>query len=308
MTMEFTVLASGSSGNSSLVRTNGFGLLLDIGLGPRDLAGRLAAVGSGWRDVQAVLLTHTHTDHWNERTLAYLRRMRIPFYCHPDHYAELLRSGREFALLVQDNLIRHYEIGEVLELNPGLECRPLPVRHDCGSTFAFRLETTAGLFRTPVALAYAADLGSWTAELADGLANVDALALEFNHDVGLEYASGRSPLLIRRVLGEDGHLSNEQAAALLHEVLRRTEPGRLRYVVQLHLSRDCNREQLAQAAAKSVLERAGDVAVHTARPDRPCETLVLGGEEPSRKRRSKVAVRARRAKPADHPSLPEMDA
>ena len=76
MALEFTVLASGSSGNASLVRTNGFGLLLDIGLGPRDLAGRLAAIGAAWRNVHAVLLTHTHSDHWNERTLAYLRRFR----------------------------------------------------------------------------------------------------------------------------------------------------------------------------------------------------------------------------------------
>lgn len=308
MTLEFTVLGSGSSGNASLMRTNGFGLLLDIGLGPRDLTGRLAAVGASWRDVHAVLLTHTHTDHWNERTLAYLRRMQIRLYCHPDHDTELSRSGREFALLMQENLVRHYEIGEVIELNPGLHCRPLPVRHDSGATFGFRLETKTGLFRTPVALAYAADLGSWTTELADAMANVDALAIEFNHDVDMQYASGRSPLLIRRVLGDYGHLSNQQAADLLSEVLRRTEPGRLRHVIQLHLSRDCNRHDLAQEAAMAVLSDADDVTVHTARPDQPCKTLLLGGERAASKPGRNGAVRARRAKIADHPSLPGMDA
>ena len=54
---------------------------------------------------------------------------------------------------------------------------------------------------------------------------MDALALEFNHDVALQYASGRSPRLIQRVLGDRGHLSNEQAAALLGEVLRRSPAG-----------------------------------------------------------------------------------
>ena len=61
----FTVLASGSSGNSSLLEVDGFGLLLDIGLGPRQLASRLITSGRSWQNVQAVLLTHTHGDHWN---------------------------------------------------------------------------------------------------------------------------------------------------------------------------------------------------------------------------------------------------
>src|SRR5262249_58433243 len=87
-------------------------------------------------------------------------------------------------------------------------------------------------------------------ELADALADVDLLALEFNHDVGLERSSGRSPYLIARVLGEEGHLSNEQAANLLREVLRRSPPGRLRQLVQLHLSRECNRPHLAPETAQ----------------------------------------------------------
>ncbi len=207
---------------------------------------------------------------------------------------------------MQENLVRSYDIDEAVVIHPCLRCRPLPVRHDCGATFGFRLETTAGLFGTPVAMAYAADLGSWTAELADGMANVDALALEFNHDVDMQYSSGRSPMLIHRVLGDYGHLSNQQAADLLGEVLRRTEPGRLRHVIQLHLSRDCNRQHLAQEAAMAVLPQTGDIAVHTARPDKPGETLILGGET-GRKPRRKVAVRGRRAKRADHPSLPGMD-
>jgi glyoxylase-like metal-dependent hydrolase (beta-lactamase superfamily II) len=62
MPLRFTVLASGSGGNASLLEADGFGLLLDAGLGPRQLAGRLAAVGASWQQVHAVLLTHTHSD------------------------------------------------------------------------------------------------------------------------------------------------------------------------------------------------------------------------------------------------------
>src|SRR5947207_15689548 len=97
MTIRFTVLASGSAGNASLVLVDGFGLLLDAGLGPRSLAKRLEEAGLSWDVVQAVLLTHTHTDHWHERTLAHLGRRNIPLYCHGDHQPSLERDSDEFA-------------------------------------------------------------------------------------------------------------------------------------------------------------------------------------------------------------------
>src|SRR5215471_11676617 len=89
MALRVTVLASGSSGNATFVEANESGLLLDIGLGPRDLAGRMEQIGVSWDDVRAVLLTHTHTDHWNERTLTHLCRRQIPLYCHGNHARRL---------------------------------------------------------------------------------------------------------------------------------------------------------------------------------------------------------------------------
>src|SRR5271154_6229679 len=89
MPLQFTVLASGSGGNASLLDADGFGVLLDIGLGPRQLASRLASVGATWKTIRAVLLTHTHTDHWNENTFAHLLKLKIPIFCHPEHHAVL---------------------------------------------------------------------------------------------------------------------------------------------------------------------------------------------------------------------------
>lgn len=275
MALQFTMLASGSGGNACFLRTAGFGLLLDLGLGPRQLASRLTACGASWRQVDAVFLTHTHGDHWNDRTLATLCRRRIPLYCHPEHQEGLTRYGQAFVSLAQQGLVRTFESGQVLDLPGGLRCRPIPVNHDSGATLGFRFEQSTGLFGG-VALAYASDLGCWTDEQAQAFADVDLLALEFNHDVQLEYASGRSPQLIQRVLGDAGHLSNVQAAALLAEVMRRSEPGRLRHVVQLHLSRECNRPALAQQVARAVLAGHDEVALHTARQDVPGPTLHLG--------------------------------
>jgi phosphoribosyl 1,2-cyclic phosphodiesterase len=278
MTARFTVLASGSKGNASLLQTDRFGLLLDVGLGPRQLTSRLAAMGASWQAINAVLLTHTHSDHWNDRTFLDLLGRKIPVYCHADHHPALLESSSVFARLLGDGLVRPYVSGQELQLAHGLGCLPLPLRHDGGATFGFRFQWDGDGETPPCTLGYVADLGCWDRSLAEALADVDVLALEFNHDVALEYASGRQPRLIARVLGDEGHLSNVQAAGLLREVLNLSTPGKLRHVVQLHLSQDCNRPDLAAGAARSVLAELADVPeLHTARQDRPLSTLDLGG-------------------------------
>ena len=99
MVLRFTVLASGSGGNACVVETDGFTVLLDAGLGPRQLAARLAAANLSWAEMDAVILTHTHTDHWNERTFAHLHKMQRPLYCHPGHELWLMNSSPAFGSL-----------------------------------------------------------------------------------------------------------------------------------------------------------------------------------------------------------------
>jgi phosphoribosyl 1,2-cyclic phosphodiesterase len=304
MPMRFTVLASGSGGNASLLETEGFGLLIDAGLGPRQLAARLAAVPATWQNISAVLLTHTHSDHWNENTLTYLGRYRIPLYCHPAHLAALRSYSSAFTRLVEQQLVHCYELSQPADLTARLRFRPFEVPHDGGPTFGFRLEGAPDLFGQCWALGYAADLGCWSAELADTLADVDLLALEFNHDIELERTSGRSARLIARVLGDHGHLSNCQAAAFLREVLRRSTPGRLRHVVQLHLSRDCNRPDLARLAAQQALADCPKCPrVHTASQYRPGPVIRLGQGLVVRR----LGGRRRRVTAAPHAWLPGLE-
>jgi hypothetical protein len=115
--------------------------------------------------------------------------------------------------------------------------------------------------------------------------------------------------LIARVLGDEGHLSNEQAAELLRAVLARSPAGRLQHVVQLHLSRDCNRPGLARSAAQAVLaELAAGVRLHTAEQDNPGETLHVTGEA-SKPRRARATGprRSPRARPGIQPWLPGLE-
>src|SRR5205085_2596508 len=154
MTLRFTVLASGSAGNASVIETDGFGVLLDAGLGPRVLSARLAAAGLSWQSIHACLLTHTHTDHWNNRTFARLHCLNIPVYCHADHHGDLLRYCQAFGVLRAAGLLRSYESNIELILSASLRCRPFALRHDSGATFGFRFECTTDLFGPSAALAY----------------------------------------------------------------------------------------------------------------------------------------------------------
>jgi phosphoribosyl 1,2-cyclic phosphodiesterase len=273
--MQFSVLASGSSGNASLLESGGFGVLIDVGLGPRQLAARLAGLTASSKRIHAVLLTHVHGDHWNERSLKHCLRRGIALYCHSEHRRYLRGVSPAFADLLGAGLVHMYAPDEELMLGPSLRCRPVPVSHDAGATCGFRFECAPDFLGQTWALAYAADLGTWDISLAQSFANVDALALEFNHDVRLELTSGRSRELIARVLGDAGHLSNTQAAELVRAILSHSERGRLRHLVQLHLSRECNRATLARAAARDAL--AGhDTRVHVARQSHPGPSFALG--------------------------------
>lgn len=286
MTLRFCVLGSGSSGNASYLEAEELGLLLDVGLGPRRIAKGLAAAGACWDRVRAVILTHTHGDHWNSNTFKHLLKRRIPLHCHGEQAASLRRQSMLFRALERANLVREYDALRSVKLG-GLDCLPFEVPHDDEPTCGFRIEGTAGT------LGYAADLGSWSERIARHLFDVDILAVEFNHDVTMERRSGRSRMLIDRVLGDHGHLSNDQGARLVAHVLQNTEPGRMRHVALLHLSQQCNHPRLAHAAAEAALGRHGrGIEIHVARHNAASAVMTASGRRGGRHRlESLVPVR-----------------
>lgn len=264
MVMQFAVLASGSSGNATLVQSGGAGLLIDLGLGPRSLAQRLESVNAGWDGVAAALLTHTHGDHVGDASLRWLARRGIPLFCHEGHPTRLDRHPG-FQELARKNLVRPYDDRPFLAPT-GMRVEPLELSHDGGPTYGFRIEGRADRRSRSVSVGYLADTGCWRDDMADALTDVDLLGVEFNHDVDLQRRSGRSPHLIARNLGDGGHLSNDQGAALVSAVLERSRPGTVRQIVLLHLSRQCNRTELALATARAAVRTTGRRAsVHAAR-------------------------------------------
>ena len=162
-------------------------------------------------------------------------------------------------------LVRHFDDRPFLTPG-GMRVEAVELSHDGGPTFGFRVEGRPIRKARPVSVGYLADTGTWTEAMAEAMADVALIGVEFNHDVDLQRRSGRAPYLIARNLGPRGHLSNDQGASFVASVLDRSHAGAVRHVVLLHLSEQCNRPTLAfEQAAGAIRASGGKAAVHVAR-------------------------------------------
>lgn len=251
--MRFASLGSGSRGNATLIEAGRTRLLVDCGFGPRQLTQRLARLGLAPEDLDAVLVTHEHSDHVGGVASAAARCV-IPAYmthgtCGAAGYqapAELFDSHAPFA------------IGD-------LEISPFPVPHDAREPVQFVFSD--GRHRCGLVT----DAGHVTSHMLAMLAACDALMLECNHDADM-LARGTYPYpLKQRIAGRFGHLDNAAAADLLRQLAH----DRLQHVVCAHLSQENNRPDLARAALAAVLGCTPDWIV-AADQDNGFDWLALG--------------------------------
>lgn len=243
--LRFKSLGSGSTGNATLIEATGLHpkrLLVDCGLGIRQLSVRLAEAGLAIADINAIFITHEHSDHIGcARQLAL--RYRIPVW--------MSRGTCEGAGLTDlDDLLHIARDGQAVDLGE-LELMPFTVPHDAREPL--QLTCTDGASK----LGVLTDLGHATTHLLGHLVNCNALLLECNHDVELLDQSSYPPFLKRRVGGLYGHLSNAAAGEIARAVLH----GGLRRLVAAHLSQQNNRPDLARQAMLKVLGSTTEVVV-----------------------------------------------
>ena len=248
--LRFKSLGSGSTGNATLIETGEarpFRLLVDCGLGIRQLQLRLADAGLLPGDVNAVFITHEHSDHVGCARGLSLRH-RIPVW---------MSRGTHLAIGEPDfdGLLRFARDGEAIAMS-GLEVMPFTVPHDAREPL--QLSCSDG----NVKLGVLTDLGHATAHVLSHLESCNALLLECNHDTDMLAQSAYPAFLKRRVGGLYGHLSNAAAADITRQLMHH----RLKHLVAAHLSAQNNRADLPQGLLAEVLCCANDDIV-VAKPD-----------------------------------------
>jgi len=237
MSLDLCILASGSAGNCSVVRTPRGVLLIDAGIGPRTAARHMAGLGLSLDGIAGVCVTHLDSDHLSGNFLAWLCRRGIPIFCHRDKLSTLEQVARRRTILLRNV---HGFGDEPFEPVDGLAVEPVAVNHDAEGAHAFLLEMRGQR------IGFATDLGRVPPTLIDRFCDrggLDVLAIESNYCPQMQMSSTRPVFLKRRIMGGYGHLSNQQA----FDAVRRTMDRQLSEgnglpgsIVLLHRSRDCN--------------------------------------------------------------------
>jgi phosphoribosyl 1,2-cyclic phosphodiesterase len=257
---ELVVLASSSAGNcSALVHGEGARrrvTLIDAGLSPTRTRKALAAMGLGLDHVDRLLLTHLDTDHCHAGWVRALPR-HARFCVHRRHRGRAQRAGitRRFTDVLDD---------EPYALGHGAVVRSMLQAHDELGVAVFRLDFEDHAGDPLGSLGYATDVGRATPQMVEHLRGVDVLAIESNYCAELQAASDRPAFLKQRIMNGSGHLSNEECRRAVSAI------APTRQVVLLHLSRDCNRPELA----RRYHEDAG-YSVLVASPVEPLEPVVV---------------------------------
>lgn len=238
MSLELCILASGSAGNASILRSPAGVLLIDAGIGPRTLAARLEGTGVRPADIAALCLTHLDGDHFSPTWARTLRNLNIPVYCHANKVDALRFSAAELA-----PLIRPFG-AEAFSPIAGLTCDPIRFAHDRLGSHGFVIEGFG--YR----IGYATDLGRVPKNFFERFRDLDCIALESNYDPQMQADSARPWFLKRRITGGRGHLSNAQAFVAIRKLLDRSRklPD---HIVLLHRSQECNCPDLVRSLFSS---------------------------------------------------------
>ncbi len=256
--MRVCLLASGSKGNAIYIEAAGTRLLVDAGLSARELAARLDSIGVDGENLDALLVTHEHQDHC--RGLGPMaRRYGLPVHIHHRTLDALPNPGR------LDNL-KEFDAGAVFQIGE-LQVVTVPVTHDAADPVGFIIETPAGK------VGIATDLGIATRLVRQSYQGCRVLVLETNHDPDL-LRDGPYPWpLKQRIRSRHGHLSNEDGAELLADLLW----DGLDAVFLAHLSETNNTPDHARRAVQNVLngQTVCQPQLHIGWQDRPSVCLNL---------------------------------
>ncbi len=234
--MRLCSIASGSSGNCIYVGSEATHLLVDVGISGKRTESGLKDLGLCGRDIDGILITHEHADHISGLGVL-ARKYEIPIYATRGTIREIL-SCRFIGEL--DPQLFHEVDADRKFILKDLTINPMRISHDAAQPVAYRI--SYGGQR----IAVCTDLGVYNEYTVECLKGLDAVLLEANHDVHMLETGPYPYYLKKRILGERGHLSNENSGRLLSRIVH----DGMQAIVLGHLSKENNLPQLAYESVR----------------------------------------------------------
>lgn len=260
-------LGSGSKGNCSFVSAGNTKILVDAGFTLAEIAKRLDFIGEKPEDIDAILITHEHVDHV-KGFVTFLKKHKARGYIHQTCFEEIKDSIPE-VLIDKISVIQDYSfsINEIRVI-------PFDLPHDSVWCVGYMLE-----YRSKK-VAFVTDLGYLPMQALEMVSGCSLIYLESNHDKKMLMACHYPYIVKQRIMSDHGHLSNEQAAAIILELAKRGT----KYFVLSHISENSNNLETAYLTTAKVLEDAGitleqDVFVRYSRQDRPGNNFYFGEDD-----------------------------
>lgn len=229
--MRLCSIASGSSGNCIYVGSDCAHVLVDVGISGKRIEQGLNCLDLTGKDIDGILITHEHSDHIKGLGVI-ARRYQIPIYTTGGTVDAMMRSSSLGK--IPEGIFHEIREDEPFTIKD-LTINPFTTPHDAAQPVGYRFECGSQ------SVGIATDLGKYNEYIIEHLQNLDALLLEANHDIRMLQV-GRYPYYLKqRILGDRGHLSNENAGRLLCRLLH----DNLKAVFLGHLSQENNYEELA---------------------------------------------------------------
>ena len=261
---KISILASGSTGNATYIETAQRKILVDAGLSGKKIAALLAQIGRNIAEVDTLLITHEHSDHIQEAGVL-ARKYQMDVYANEAtwHAMEKTFTG------VATHQKHVFAMGTTMTLGD-IDITSFGVSHDAVAPQFYAFD------RNDKRFVMLTDTGYVSERLRTQLANADAYLIESNHDVSL-LRNGRYPWSLKqRILGDQGHLSNEDGSGAVAEMIG----SQTKRVFLGHLSQENNIKQLAHDTCELILSRA-DIGlneqffVYDTDPQQPTDLFVL---------------------------------
>lgn len=267
MSLTYSPLYSGSSGNASLIASSCTSVLIDAGMSGKSIVEAIHAVRFSPERLQGILITHEHSDHVKGAGVL-SRRFDLPIYATEGSWCGMQKAVGEIA---RKN-IRVFSPGQTFFVGD-LEVLPFAISHDANEPVGYSIAHKG------VRVSQMTDLGYVSEENLDAVMRSSLVLLESNHDIDLLETGCYPAVLKKRIRSKRGHLSNDDCGKAL---LRLFDGGVRRFVLG-HLSGENNTETIAFSAAKQTAETNGlalgadkDIEIYMAHRDRPCGIFRVG--------------------------------